>query len=102
MAKRKVKGSTPHWHGCQKCHHRYEDSCEEKKTNALCVFCRGGKGWQLLRDNASPQDCCRIESRPPTKDEREKYRLEGSAIWFICAACKRSHPYDDPKRKKAS
>jgi len=98
VSSRKKKGNTPHYHGCRRCHHVYEDACDAKTENGLCVFCRGGNGWQLLRDNRSPKPCCRVSARMPTKDERVSYRLAGNSLWFICDTCKRSQPYDDPKR----
>lgn len=97
VTNRRAKGPGPHYHGCIRCHHRYEDCCTSKDVNDICVWCRGGIGFTILRDNAAPKDCCRQRSRLPTKDERKVYRLAGDGLWFICDECKRTHPIDDPK-----
>jgi hypothetical protein len=97
-----LKGSL-HAHGCTRCHIRYQDACREL-ADRLCTGCRGGRPWQLLIDNASPKDCCVATARLATKDEKSTYRLAGTRLWFICAQCKRTHPFDpkheDPNRKE--
>jgi hypothetical protein len=90
---RSLKG-TLHAHGCIRCHLRYQDACRQHTEDGLCTSCRGGKAWQLLIDNASPKDCCTATARLVTKDERSSYRLAGAHVWFICATCKRTHPFD--------
>ncbi len=96
---RSLKGSL-HAHGCTRCHERYVDACQKLKDDALCTRCRGGRPWMLLIHNAHPQDCCTASSRLASKDEREAYRLAGAHIWFICATCKRTHPYDPTRTPK--
>jgi predicted RNA-binding Zn-ribbon protein involved in translation (DUF1610 family) len=85
-----------HAHGCARCDVRYEDACGTPAVDGLCMSCRGGIPWQLLITHRSPQDCCRIESRRVTKDERERYRLAGpkTRTWWICPACGRTQVYD--------
>jgi hypothetical protein len=82
----KLSGSR-HAHGCKRCAIRYEDACTDPLTNGPCTSCRGGRAWQLLIENALPQQCCLEHSRLATKDERETYRLAGSTLWWICSRC---------------
>jgi hypothetical protein len=86
-----------HAHGCVRCHIRYQDACTESGDDALCITCRGGRGWQLLIDNAAPHDCCREHSRMVRKEEQKTYRLAGKHLWHICTTCARTHPMD-PRR----
>lgn len=85
-----------HAHGCAACHGRYEDACPTPETDARCIVCRGGRAWELLRQNALPKDCC-LQARLVTKAEKTTYRLAGTHLWFICLDCKRTHPFK-PKR----
>ncbi len=83
-----------HAHGCRECNLRYEDACTTPKDDGLCTRCRGGRPWMLLIAHASPHDCCRERARLASKDERDIYRLAGAHLWFICALCKRTHPFN--------
>lgn len=91
-----MKGSL-HAHGCARCHVRYEDACAEPGTDQLCTACRGGRPWQALIDSRLPRDCCREQARLVSKDDKDRYRLAGTRLWFICPGCSRTHPYD-PRR----
>jgi hypothetical protein len=86
-----------HAHGCTNCHVRYQDACADVAVDARCIKCRGGRPWQLLIDNAAPQDCCRRLSRLVTKAEKATYSLAGGHLWHICPDCKRTHP-TSPRR----
>jgi hypothetical protein len=86
-----------HYHGCKRCHIRYDDACQNPEENELCAGCRGGKPWVELVENAMARPHCRSSARLADKDEISLYKLVGSAIWFICQVCKRTFPYDDPK-----
>lgn len=92
---RKTAGSL-HAHGCRRCRTRYQDACLSPEADARCTSCNGGRAWQLLIDNANPRPCCQ-QARLATKEERERYRLAGQQLWFICLTCARTHPFD-PKR----
>jgi hypothetical protein len=82
-----------HAHGCTRCHLRYDDACADPATDGRCVACRGGKAWQLLIDSNAPRDCCRQQARlVHGKEEKERYRLAGSGLWFICPTCARTFP----------
>jgi hypothetical protein len=92
-----------HAHGCARCGVRYEDACDARAVDGLCVGCRGGRPWQLLIDGRRPRKCCITGSRPATKDERKRYRLAGACAWFICVGdggCRRTHPFDPAKTKE--
>jgi hypothetical protein len=91
-----LKG-TYHAHGCVRCTTRYMDACEMHTDDALCTPCRGGLAWQELIDSAAPHDCCRLNSRLVTKDEKGTYKLAGTRLWFICSTCARTHPFN-PRR----
>lgn len=91
---RKSLNNARHAHGCVRCHTRYEDACPTAETDSLCITCRGGRGWQLLIDNARPTDCCVAGSRLATKDQMAVYRLAGGHLWFICTTCRRTHPFN--------
>lgn len=82
-----------HAHGCRRCRTRYVDACATRAEDDLCTTCRGGRGWALLIDNAAPHDCCRVNSRLATKDERVLYALAGRSNWHLCTTCKRTHPF---------
>lgn len=96
MAK-SLKGSL-HAHGCVRCQVRYQDACAEPAIDTLCTGCRGLLVWQLLVDSAAPHECCR-NSRLVTKEEKVRYSLAGTRLWFICPRCARTHPFD-PRRQK--
>lgn len=99
-------------HRCTSCGQRYESTegvvAVGKRGAARrvpapdgeCSECRTGHAppiWILAR---RPKDCCRAESRPMTRaDERERYRLAGSASWWICTTCSRTHPFN-PENKE--
>ncbi len=83
-----------HWHACRRCLVAYYDNCKDKITDALCVVCRGGRGFQLLIDNREPRESCRRTARLVTKDQKATYRLEGGRTWFICTECARTQPYN--------
>lgn len=98
MATRRAKGGERHAHGCPRCHYRHEDACRDPYDDRLCIKCRGGKAWELIRKNTEPDDCCRQFSRLASKDEVESYRLAGSCLWFFCPKCARTHPYVNPRK----
>jgi hypothetical protein len=84
--------NTLHAHGCTRCHLRYQDACADPATDARCTTCRGGRGWQLLIDNAAARACCRVSARLVSNEEKDRYRLAGSGLWFICPTCARTFP----------
>jgi hypothetical protein len=86
----------PHAHGCVTCHARYEDTCGNSNAGGECGPCRGYLPWSLLIANRLPKDCCRVDSRPATKEEHDKYRLSPACDWFRCTACARTHPFHNP------
>lgn len=89
---------SPHAHRCVRCGLRYEDSCDDSPTDGECTPCRGERPrppWYRGRD---PVACCLERSRLATRDDIRLYRLAGQAEWWICQACKRTHPYN-PKEK---
>ncbi len=94
MARTKAFNGTRHAHGCIRCQTRYEDACDDSSTDALCVECRGGRGFTLLIENARPRLCCQARSSIVTKDQRDTYRLAGSKVWWICRDCARTHPFN--------
>lgn len=98
MAAAKSKNDR-HAHGCKQCHTRYEDTCDDL-TDRLCMWCRVGHGFALLRDNRRPKDCCRAHSRLARKEDLTKYALSGAGPWFICPVCYRTHPHRDPTKEK--
>lgn len=100
MATRTSVGSL-HAHGCTQCRGRYEDTCGEPNSNALCRPCQGFRGWQVLIESRQPKDCCHLHSRPATKDELKTYRLSTACPWFRCSVCARTHPYRNPMRSQA-
>jgi hypothetical protein len=91
-----LKGSF-HAHGCVRCTTRYQDACQNFHDDGLCTSCRGGRAWQYLIDSAAPHECCRTNARMVTKNEKQVYRLAGTRLWFICATCARTHPFN-PRR----
>jgi hypothetical protein len=96
MGSKSLSGSR-HAHGCTRCAVRYEDACTEHTIDGLCTACRGGRAWQLLIDNAAPHECCTHNSRLVSKAEKITYHLAGTRLWFICATCSRTHPFN-PRR----
>jgi len=98
MSTAKKPKKTVHVHGCPRCRVRFEDTCITPAVDELCTTCRGGKAFELLRENAAPKDCCRRSARLVTKDEKNRYSLAGKSVWHICPTCSRTHPYD-PKEK---
>ncbi len=84
---------SPHAHQCTTCQQRYEDACRTHHEDGSCASCRGGLEMPIWRSNRLPQTCCRTDSRPATKDERQTYKLAGQAEWWICEQCSRTHPY---------
>lgn len=94
---KKSLARTRHAHGCARCRTRYEDACAEPAVDQLCDACRGLRVWQLLIDNRAPRDCCRERCHIATREERDRYRLGGTRLWFICSDCARTHPFD-PRR----
>ena len=85
----------PHWHVCPKCRQRYEDACGAKEVNELCIHCRTGMGWALLRRNREPRDCCVAHSKILTdKKELARLSLAGDTSWWRCRACGRAQGYD--------
>lgn len=100
MAGKSLAGSL-HAHGCAACHTRYEDACPTPADDARCTPCRGGQPWQYLIDNRAPRDCCRQNARLATKDDKSRYKLAGSRLWFICPTCSRTHPFDPKPKPRA-
>lgn len=86
----------PHAHGCITCHGRYEDSCATSYEGGECATCRGQEPWSLLIANRLPKDCCRAHSRPASKEDRDRYALSPACPWFLCVACHRTHPFENP------
>lgn len=97
MATKKITGSH-HAHGCSACHTRYEDACLTPDQDQKCSACRGLKAWQYLIDSFGPHQCCRETARLVNKDDKQRYKLAGKHLWFICRTCSRTHPFD-PKPK---
>lgn len=99
---RRKTGPGVHAHGCVVCKGRYEDACDAANENGKCSYCTYGHGWDLLRDNKLPKDCCKIHSRPVkvdkqmNLDEFKQYKLSRSIAWFKCDLCSRTHPYVNP------
>lgn len=96
-----TKATHVHAHGCRQCDGRYEDTCDDNKSDTVCGSCRVGKSLDqrgLLFDNRRPKECCRDNSRPASKEEIKTYRLAGAHKWWICATCKRTHPFN-PKEQ---
>ena len=107
MAKKRSNTKTWHWHGCKRCHARFGDNCATPNQSPVCRTCEvGAPRWELLYENALPKDCC-IETSvllgTKTKDEKahlKKYDLTTACPWYQCQICRRTHPYDDPKKIK--
>ncbi len=95
MAGSKRYEHPPHWHVCPRCKQRYEDACAEAGTNRHCIQCRTGKGWQLLRKDREPRDCCVAHSQLITdKKELARLSLAGDTSWWKCKPCGRTQGYD--------
>lgn len=94
MATRK-SGPGLHAHGCVKCNVRVEDACSTPKEDPECIECRGFKPWTLLIESRLWKDCCKLEARLATKEEKKRYDLAGPAtrVWWICNVCKRTQVY---------
>ena len=85
-----------HGHCCTKCRNYYYDNCPAMAENSLCTKCVSGRGWEILRVNRLPRDCCRYNSRIVDKTDRKRLSLGGPAdfTWWICKDCGRTQGYD--------
>jgi hypothetical protein len=82
-----------HHHGCVQCRLRYEDPCEQPEIDSLCNSCICGR-VQAYQAAIEPQECCRVLCTRATDKERITYKLAGPGPWFICARCRRQHPFN--------
>jgi hypothetical protein len=94
-----------HRHGCRKCYKTYEDACDEPKENEFCYLCATGRpGLYDRLGTWAPGECCFEHCRPPRKnklksgDEYSTYTLSPGCPWWICDRCKRTFPYEKPRR----
>lgn len=97
------KESSNFAHGCTECGLRYEDRWAPAETNDLCQTCKRGHPRPDIETSQFPKDCCYLNARPATKEERTRMTLGGPATmpWYICAGeggegCYRTFPYVMP------